>query len=163
MNLRIVADSFRATILSTYKYYIPVLSRVCTEHRMSNEWSNLYDSSNSISTFTSQQVEHIFSFVNAFKPFFNFTNVEAIHEIEDNTFFFWIGKSKQDFFTLLNEVPRITEMYNGILGLAALLMKIKTNEADVRLSTLLDVPRSTLRGLMKKCKEILVQDLHSDF
>lgn len=158
INLHNMADSFRATILSTYKYYIPVHSRVCTEHRLSNEWSNLYDSSTSMSTFTSQQVEHIFSFVNAFKPYLDFTNVEAIQEIEENIFFFWTGRSKQDFFTLLNEVPRIQEMHKGILGLGALLMKMRTGESDVRLSTLLDVPRSTLERLMNKCREILVQD-----
>ncbi|XP_047024539.1 uncharacterized protein LOC124633388 [Helicoverpa zea] len=158
INLHNMADSFRATILSTYQYYIPVHSRVCTEHRLSNQWSNLYNSSNSIRTFTLQQVEHIFSFVNAFKPYLDFTNVEAIQEIEDNIFFFWTGRSKQDFFTLVSEVPRIQRMHKGLLGLAALLIKMRTGESDVRLSTLLDVPRSTLERLMNKSREILVQD-----
>ncbi|KAH9642810.1 hypothetical protein HF086_012304 [Spodoptera exigua] len=158
INLHNMADSFRATILSTYQYYIPVHSRVCTEHRLSNQWSNLYNSSNSIRTFTLQQVEHIFSFVNAFKPYLDFTNVEAIQEIEDNIFFFWTGRSKQDFFSLVSEVPRIQRMHKGLLGLAALLIKMRTGESDVRLSTLLDVPRSTLERLMNKSREILVQD-----
>ncbi|KAL4708467.1 hypothetical protein ACJJTC_014349 [Scirpophaga incertulas] len=47
-NLHNMTDSFRATVLSTYRYYIPVHSRVCMEHRQSNEWSILYNSSNSI-------------------------------------------------------------------------------------------------------------------
>lgn len=50
INLHNLSDSFRATILSTYKYYIPVHSRVCSEHRLSNQWSDLFDSSNSIRT-----------------------------------------------------------------------------------------------------------------
>ncbi|KAF9820224.1 hypothetical protein SFRURICE_010216 [Spodoptera frugiperda] len=138
--------------------FIPVHSRVCSEHRLSNQWSDLFDSSNSIRTFTLEQVEHVFSFVNAFKPYLNFTIVEGIQEIEDNIFFFWTGRSKQDFFTLPNEVPRIQGMHKGLLGLAALLIKMRTGESDVRLSTLLDVPRSTLKRLMNKSREILVQD-----
>ncbi|KAH9635586.1 hypothetical protein HF086_012255 [Spodoptera exigua] len=49
-------------------------------------------------------------------------------------------------------------MHKGLLGLAALLIKMRTGESDVRLSTLLDVPRSTLERLMNKSREILVQD-----
>ncbi|XP_045504504.1 uncharacterized protein LOC123701151 [Colias croceus] len=150
-SLHNMTDSFRAMVLSTYKYYIPIHSRVCTEHRTSNEWANLYD-------FTPQQVEHIFSFVNAYKPCLDFSKVESIHEIEENIFFFWTGRTKQDFFTLLEEVPRIREMHKGMLALAAFLIKIRTGESDVRLSTLLDVPRSTLERLMNKCREILIQD-----
>ncbi|KAF9823579.1 hypothetical protein SFRURICE_011885 [Spodoptera frugiperda] len=130
INLHNLSDSFRATILSTYKYYIPVHSRVCSEHRLSNQWSNLFDSSNSIRTFTLEQVEHVFSFVNAFKPYLNFTTIEGIQEIEDNIFFFWTGRSKQDFLALINEVPRIQGMHKGLLGLAALLIKMRT-ENDV--------------------------------
>lgn len=40
-SLHNMTDSFRAMVLSTYKYYIPIHSRVCTEHRTSNEWGNL--------------------------------------------------------------------------------------------------------------------------
>lgn len=157
-NLHSMADSFRATILSTYKYYIPVHSRVCTDHRHSNAWDILFDSSNSIRTFTAQQVEHVFSFVNAYKPNLDFSSVEAVQLIEDNIFFFWTGRSKQDFFILLDEVPRIKQSHKGILSLAALLIKMRTGESDVRLSTLLEVPRTTLARLMSKCREILIQD-----
>lgn len=87
-SLHNMTVSFRAMVLSTHKYYISIHSRVCTEHRTSNEWGNLYDSSNSLRTFTPQQVEHRFSFVNAFKPYLDLSNVEGIHEIEENIFFF---------------------------------------------------------------------------
>ncbi|KAL4714678.1 hypothetical protein ACJJTC_012595 [Scirpophaga incertulas] len=73
-NLHTVSDPLRATILSTHNFYIPKLARVCTEHIHSNTWDSLYASENSISDFTVDQVEHVFSFVNLFKSFLDFSN-----------------------------------------------------------------------------------------
>lgn len=52
--------------------------------------------------------------------------------------------SKSQFHTLLNEVPRVVEMYRGLLGLGALLMKMRTGESDDRMYQLLQVPERTL-------------------
>lgn len=157
-GLHTISDSLRATVLNNNNYYIPPLARICVEHLYGNNWDDLYSSPSSISTFTVQQIEHVFSFVNKYRPFLDFASIEGIQEMDHNLFYYWIGRSKEQFMSLLNEVPRIQEAHRGILGLAALLMKLRTGESDDRLSKLFDVPRRTLERLMHSIREILVQD-----
>lgn len=153
-----VSDSFRATVLGNYKFYIPVLARVCAEHLYSNNWDSLYNLPSSIETFTVQQIEHVFSFIASEKTYLDFSSIETIQEIDVNLFFYWVGRSKQDFIALVNEVPRIQDTHRGILGLGTLLMKLRTGESDDRISKLIGVPRRTLERLMNKVRELLVQD-----
>ncbi|CAG4980978.1 unnamed protein product [Colias eurytheme] len=157
-SLHTISDSFRATILGHYKFYIPLLARVCAEHLYGNNWDSLYDLPSSIKTFTVQQIEHVFSFVASEKTYLDFSTLETIQEIDDNLFFYWIGRSKQDFIALVNEVPRIQDTHRGILGLGTLLMKLRTGESDDRISKLIGVPRRTMERLMNKVRELLVQD-----
>lgn len=93
-QLHTMSDSLRATVLRSNNYYIPVLARICVEHLHGNNWDSLYNSSNSISTFTVQQIEHVFSFVNAFKNYVDFSSIEAIQNIDDNLFFTGLGDQR---------------------------------------------------------------------
>ncbi|KAH9642646.1 hypothetical protein HF086_008259 [Spodoptera exigua] len=84
--------------------------------------------------------------------------MESVERIDDHLFHYWLGMGKQQFELLLYEMPRLIEMHRGILGLGALLMKMRTGDSDDRLSQLLMVPTRTLERLMDKVRAILVQD-----
>ncbi|CAG5052390.1 unnamed protein product [Parnassius apollo] len=55
-----ISDKLRAIVLSNHNFYIPKLARVCSENLSSNLWETLYDSANSLDTFTADQVTHVF-------------------------------------------------------------------------------------------------------
>ncbi|CAK1602361.1 unnamed protein product [Parnassius mnemosyne] len=78
--------------------------------------------------------------------------------MDDRVFEYWIGLTKEKFNSILEEVPRINETRKGCLGLAALLMKMRTGDSDVRIATLVQVPRRTLENSIDKIREILLQD-----
>ncbi|XP_041988982.1 uncharacterized protein LOC121740371 [Aricia agestis] len=154
-TLHSISDKLRAIVLSNHNYYLPSLARVCGPHLTSNSWEILYDSENSMTMFTVDQIQHVFSFVNAFNPTLDFENLQ---EMDDRVFEYWIGRTKQQFNSLIEEVPRILEIRRGSLGLAALLLKMRTGDSDERISTLVQVPRRTLENLMDKVREVLLQD-----
>ncbi|RVE41315.1 hypothetical protein evm_014038 [Chilo suppressalis] len=157
-NLHQISDPLRVTILHIYNYYIPNLARICSEHLQQNNWDSVYDSENSISSFTAQQVEHIFSFVHPSNQLLDFSSLESVQNMDDHLFGYWIGLNKSNFIDLIRELPRILEIKRGILGAAALLIKMRTGDSDERLATLLDIPRSSLERLMGKVREIFLQD-----
>lgn len=117
-----ISDNLRATVLSNHKYYLPSLARICSELLLGNHWETLFHSENSIA-----------SFVNAFHPSLDFENVQ---EMEDRIFEYWIDLTKIKFNTLLQEVSRLSQIKRGSLGLAALLLKMRTGDSDERIATL---------------------------
>ncbi|XP_045455076.1 uncharacterized protein LOC123664602 [Melitaea cinxia] len=157
-TLHNISDKLRATILHNHKFYLPKLARVCGEHLSINLWDTLYDSENSIQTFTVDQIQHVFSFVNQFNPSLDFENLQ---DMDERLFQYWIGLTKIKFNNLIEEVPRISELRKGCLGLAALLIKLRTGDSDERISSLVQIPRRTLEGLMDNVREILCQDFVS--
>uniref|UniRef100_A0A2A4JAT5 Uncharacterized protein n=1 Tax=Heliothis virescens TaxID=7102 RepID=A0A2A4JAT5_HELVI len=102
-----------------------------------------------------EQVQHIFSFVNAFNPTLDFENIQ---EMDERIFEYWVGFSKEKINTLLEETPRIQEIGGGRLGLVSLLMKMRTGDSDERIATLVQKPRRSLETLMDRVREVLVQD-----
>ncbi|KAF9424291.1 hypothetical protein HW555_000430 [Spodoptera exigua] len=86
---------------------------------------------------------------------------ESSLQMEDNIFEYWVGLTKENFNILLEEVSRISLIKRGSLGLAALLLKMRTGDSDDRISTLLKVPRRTLESLTDKVREVLLQDFVS--
>ncbi|CAH2105465.1 unnamed protein product [Euphydryas editha] len=153
--LRSISEKLRAIILSTHNYYLPQQARVCDDHLMGNTWDTLFHSQNSYATFTVQQIQHVFSFVNAFNASIDFENVD---EMDDRVFQYWIGRTKESFNLLLDEVPQIRNLHRGSLGLLVFLLKLRTGDSDERIAMLVNVPRRTLEVLMDKVREILFQD-----
>ncbi|XP_050685540.1 uncharacterized protein LOC126979974 [Leptidea sinapis] len=150
-----ISDKLRATVLHNHHYYLPKLARICSEHLTNNSWDTLLTSDNSIETFNVEQIQHVFSFVNTFSPTLDFDDIQ---NMDNRVFQYWIGLTKEKFNMLIEEVPRISQLHRGVLGTAALLLKMRTGDSDERIATLLQVPRRTLEGLMDKVREILCQD-----
>ncbi|XP_072936633.1 uncharacterized protein [Epargyreus clarus] len=150
-SLHRVSDSLRFQILIDHKFYVPRHARICDNHVRSNLWGTLYESQNSYSTFDAEHVEHVFSFLNQPNPDFN-----NVLSMEDHLFFYWLGLSKENFRTILNEVPQIQTIKRGIVGLSGLLIKLRTGDSDERIASLMKIPRRTLEGLINKIRDILM-------
>lgn len=58
----------------------------------------------------------------------------------------------------MGEVPRLVQIHRGSTALGPYLMKLRTGDSDERISSLLQIPRSTLERLMAKAREKLHQD-----
>ncbi|XP_075984951.1 uncharacterized protein LOC142982375 [Anticarsia gemmatalis] len=154
-TLHSISDELRAIILRSHKYYLPKLARVCGDHLSVNSWDSLYEAENSITTFNAEQIQHVFSFVNAYNPTLDFKNID---EMDERIFEYWVGFSKEKYNSLLEEIPRISEIKGGKLGLVSLLIKIRTGDSDERIATLVQKPRRSLETLMDRVREVLVQD-----
>lgn len=106
-------------------------------------------------SFTAEHVEDFASFVKERNQTFDFQNIEGM---TDDLVHYWIGLSKDQFINLKAQLPRLSEMRNGSLALTAYLIKLRTGDSDERISTLLNIARSTLSRLMSKARDILNQD-----
>lgn len=93
-----VSDKLRAIVLHNHHYYLPKLARVCSQHLSSNSWDTLYSSDNSLETFSVDQIQHVFSMVNAFNPSLDFDNID---DMDERVFEYWIGLTKEKFNILI--------------------------------------------------------------
>ncbi|CAH2109329.1 unnamed protein product [Euphydryas editha] len=86
--LRSISEKLRAIMLNTHNYYLPQQARVCDDHLMGNTLDTLFHSQNSYASFTVQQIQHVFSFVNALNVSIDFENVD---EMDESVFQYWVG------------------------------------------------------------------------
>ncbi|KAJ8708930.1 hypothetical protein PYW07_013534 [Mythimna separata] len=77
--------------------------------------------------------------------------------MSDELCHYWVGLSKEQFGELYLELPGIENIRHNKLALAAYLIKLRTGDSDQRISTLLNVPRTTLMRLMGQARDILEQ------
>ncbi|KAL4713350.1 hypothetical protein ACJJTC_016818 [Scirpophaga incertulas] len=96
-TLRSISDQFRAILIKDYRFYLPNLARVCDDHLNSNMWDTLYEADNSISSFSTDQIAHVFSFVNTFNVSLDLENPL---EMDDRIFYYWFGYTKETFSIL---------------------------------------------------------------
>ncbi|KAH9642648.1 hypothetical protein HF086_008261 [Spodoptera exigua] len=119
---------------------------------MSNAWETLFNSENSMLSFTEQLVQHVFSFVNAPHTNMDFENVQ---EMEDNVFEYWVGLTKENFNILLEEVSRISLIKRGSLACDGYIVdcygpyKAITSDADI-MSGLFSSENSALRSYFRQ-------------
>lgn len=145
--------STRKMLLLQFNYYVPVNSRVCSNHLNTETWdfqAGISAYSNAFNATHIQDMLHLKS-----------TNVNAldfsnINNLEDHLVRHWNGYTKDQLNQLLNEIPTINEMRRGKTALAAFLMKLRTGEPNERLASLFQIPRRTLEVLMAKVQELLL-------
>lgn len=149
-----VPISIRRRLFSEYNYYVPENCRICSHHLRSNDWSELMESENVIHTFTAQ---HIYDFTELLKHQTSI-DFEDVQNMDDYLVHYWFGMSKEDFRNILLETPRLANMHRSSTALAAFLMKLRNGDSGDRISSLFQIPRSTLEGLMARARELLHQD-----
>lgn len=145
----------RVKLFTDHKFYVPMNCRICTFHLQNDDWQQLADITQPIHSFTSEHIEDFASFVNEKNSTLDFNNIE---EMSEDLVHYWIGLTKNQFRQLILDTPRIRNMHKGTLALAAYLVKLRTGDSDERISTLFNVPRTTLMRLMNKARNILKED-----
>lgn len=156
-NRLLVPTTLRASLLCDYNYYVPPDCRICYYHLRSNSWGLLLESYvNPINTFNVEQIEDMMSLLK--DNMFMHLDFENIQNIPEHIVHYYLGFSKEQFHEILTEVPRLSNRHRGAFALAAYLIKLRTGDSDERISSLLQVPRSTLESLMNMAREILHQD-----
>lgn len=68
----------------------------------------------------------------------------------DHICHYWTGLTVLEFLTLCNEIPILETVAKGKTCLAIYLTKLRTSDSDNRLSSLYNMPRSTLESYLKK-------------
>lgn len=145
----------RVHIFIEYNYYVPQQCRICAFHLRNDNFDILRDDMQSIQYFTANHIQDFASFVKERKLTLDFVNIQ---QMSDDSVHYWTGLTKRQFLQLKEDVQQINIMRNGTLALAAYLMKIRTGDSNERISTLLNVPRTTLIRLLNKVRGILTQD-----
>ncbi|XP_026737081.1 uncharacterized protein LOC113500467 [Trichoplusia ni] len=148
-----ITNTMRKQLLKMYNYYVPANNRLCDIHLTCTSWDFLNDiSDNIINTFSAHQIKDMFSLKEADCNILDFENIECM---EDHIFYHWVGFNKDQFRQILNEVPQFLNLKNGSLILAAYLIKLRTGDSDDRLSTLLQIPKTTLVTQLGKARSLL--------
>lgn len=149
----VVPLSIRIRLFVDFKFYVPADCRICNYHLRGNFWHEL----NEIEvnhTFTEAYIYDFMSLLKQEKSI-DFENIDMM---DDHLVHFWFGVSKEQFRTLLAEIPRLSQMHRGSTALAALLLKLRNGDSNERIASLFQIPRSTLENLMSKARELLQQD-----
>lgn len=142
-------------LFAEYKHYVPQRCRICQFHLQNNNWELFENHDSGIHTFTVEHVQDFATFVNERKLTIDLRDVEGM---SDDQCHYWLGLSKANFRQLKEELPRLQSLKNGSLAIATFLMKLRTGDTDERISTLLNIPRTTLMRLMAKARKMLEQD-----
>lgn len=99
------------------------------------------------STFSAVHIEDI---INIMKSKVNILNFENVSEMPNHHCHYWTGLTVPQFLILYNLLPLNVKQPKR--SLAIYLIKLRTGESNRRLSTLFDIPRSTLELIMKKVR-----------
>lgn len=134
-----------------HKYYVPNGCRICEEHLRSQLWSELYETENVNRSFSSIYIEDFCELMKRDKSIIiDFKNVE---NIDENIMWYWLGRSKDQFREIEANLP---DFLNKSTALGAYLMKLRTGDSFERLSTILNIPKTTLIKLINKVRELMV-------
>lgn len=149
-------------MLCEHHLYIPGEARACREHLEGNEWNELIDHCNVSHEFNAVQFTDVCNiFQDAVNRGTRF-NFDTMTQLDENDLNFWVGFNYQQFNTILNQTPSISERSNRprtVLGIY--LCKLRTGETDERLATLFGMSRRTLERKLAIARECLQVDFVS--
>lgn len=147
----VVPYALRVRLFRDHKYYIPPNSRICESHLGSQRWSILFEAENVQHCFTAGHIEEFCELLKNDKTRLDF---EKIDDIEDNVVWYWLGRTKVQFREVEAVLP---EFPRRATALAAYLIKLRTGDSDDRISTLMNISRSTLSKLINKARNSMVE------
>lgn len=157
--------SIRANILRNESIYIPTEARICNEHLHSAViWQDLSD-------YTRQRHElfnsvQLADMMNLLKKPLEYLDFESLDAIDEATFQFFIGFSKNAFTSILENTPSVRQMFKPNRALATVLCKLHTGDSNDRLSCLFRMTPMHFGRIMKKVRSHLLQEfvpLHLGF
>ncbi|XP_063829743.1 uncharacterized protein LOC135080779 [Ostrinia nubilalis] len=147
---QVVPHMLRVRLFSDHKYYIPRDCRICSFHLERQEWLQLFEETSN-HCFTAAYIEDFCELLKSDKNTITFNDIDGMDE---NLFYYWLGHTKQQFRDLEAELP---EFRNRATALGAYLMKLRTGDSDERISTLLNMSRTTLTKLLNKARDVMTE------
>ncbi|KAF9812354.1 hypothetical protein SFRURICE_005465, partial [Spodoptera frugiperda] len=127
---------------------------VCETHLYSDQWHLLPQINRTNNAFSALHIEDI---INLLKSKENFLNFENVSEMPNHSCHYWTGLTVPQFLILFNLLPRLN-VKQPKRALAIYLIKLRTGDSNRRLSTLFNIPRTTLELIMKKVRLCLNED-----
>lgn len=150
----LIPSFIKQMLIKELRYYVPACARVCETHLYSNEWHLLPEISNCGNNFTANQIEDCIAIAARDANTFDFENV---HEMPNHICHYWTGLRSNEFLSLVNEVPALNSVVSPRTSLAIYLIKLRTGDSNQRLSTLFNMPRSTVELHMKSVRNCLTE------
>lgn len=156
-NLHRINLVLRTNILSKQNIYIPHGVRVCAEHSRDGAlWLDLaVHGRPTIDTFNSQQIADMLKLLQ--KKNLKYLNFERLETIDDTIFNYYIGFTKDNFLTVLEETPSLTHAFKKPKrALAVVMCKLHTGDSNERLASVFHVFPQFLSTIMKKTRNCLI-------
>lgn len=127
---------------------------VCETHLYSDQWHLLPQINRTNNAFSGLHIEDI---MNLLKSKENFLNFENVSEMPNHSCHYWTGLTVPQFLILFYLLPRLN-VKQPKRALAIYLIKLRTGDSNRSLSTLFNIPRTTLELIMKKVRLCLNED-----
>lgn len=147
-----VPDSTKM-LLNSLNFYVPKNNRLCNLHNNTQSWDFLAGAlENYVNVFTALHIQDMLLLKSLPSVVLNFSD---ILKMEDHSVHHWTGLTKDQFQSILNEVPRLCRKLSGRIGLTAYLMKLRTGDSNERISELFNIPKRTLDGYVSEARDLL--------
>lgn len=104
-----------------------------------------------MTSFSVRQIEDLIDITKQESATFNF---ECIEEMPNHICHYWTGIEVFEFLILYNELPLVGKVPSPKTSLAIFLIKMRTGDSNKRLSSLFNIPRSTMErhmGIVRSC------------
>lgn len=140
-----------------YNLFVSENNRVCQEHLEQNVWHKLAIQGNLLEEFTA---EHIVQAFNIMKKHISVDqlNFEQFEVIDPREFHTWTGLTHDQFENLVQHTPGLNNNNKKKTILAAFLVKLRTGDSNLRLSSIFKTSEATFSRWVKKGRECLMQD-----
>ncbi|XP_045457322.1 uncharacterized protein LOC123667471 [Melitaea cinxia] len=151
----LVPTGVKEMLLCRYRLYIPSSARVCRYHLENDCWEQLQSN---IRDFTASQMDHMLNMMERINlRTLDFNNINMM---PPNLCQYWLGVTAAQFHELLAEMPSLhNEVPSASVALSIYLAKLRTGDSNERLSSLFEMPRSTLERNMNKARNCMSQQM----
>ncbi|RVE45293.1 hypothetical protein evm_010065 [Chilo suppressalis] len=142
-------------LLCRYRLYIPPSARICRYHLENDCWDQLQSNTRD---FTAAQMDHMLNMMERIK--LKTLDFNDINMMPPNLCHYWLGLTAAQFHELLLEMPSLqNEVPSASVALSIYLVKLRTGDSNERLSSLFEMPRSTLERNMNKARNCMSQEM----
>lgn len=151
-----VPHKLRVLLLKSHNIYVSENNRLCSIHLRCTEWDFLNESRYTYqNSFTANEIQDMMTLLKTdYEPNVDFENIESM---PDHLVHYWLGKTKEQYRNILEEVTQINTVRRGRAALTAYLIKLRTGDSNARLSSLMKIPKRTLGTLLSKARDIMYQ------
>lgn len=158
-ELRQVPNTVKVHLLSYYHCLIPRHARICQDHLVHTPVEDIPPNVQAQHTLTSENILDIISMYTLAMERKAFFNVEDTNEISEEDLQFWTGLRRENFESMLSEIPSIGQQSTTPkTDLAVYLCKLRTGEPNNRIGTIFNVSRRSVDRKIRKVRNCIAAD-----